>query len=142
MGQRILVPLDSSAQSKQALEYAVENFPDAEFVLFHAVHGRPGHYLQMGKSGFSPTEQYEEEQEEAETFLEEMRTEFVPSDADVSTVIESGEPARAIVAYTEDHDVDLVVLGSHGRSGASRVLLGSVAESVTRRSAVPVLIVR
>ncbi|WP_412781655.1 universal stress protein, partial [Aeromonas diversa] len=60
----------------------------------------------------------------------------------VRTVIEHGDPSRMIISYTETHDVDRIVLGSHGRSGLSRVLLGSVAETVARRSPVPVTIVR
>lgn len=61
---------------------------------------------------------------------------------DLTAVTEFGRPARTIVEYVEDHDVDHVVVGSHGRSGLSRTLLGSVAERVVRRSSVPVTVVR
>jgi nucleotide-binding universal stress UspA family protein len=47
-----------------------------------------------------------------------------------------------IVTYADENDVDHVVLGSHGRKGLTRVLLGSVAEAVVRRSPVPVTVVR
>ncbi|MFP4187941.1 MAG: universal stress protein [Halobacteriales archaeon] len=53
-----------------------------------------------------------------------------------------GDPAREIVAYAEENNVDRVVMGSHGRDGATRVLLGSVAETVVRRSPTPVTVVR
>jgi nucleotide-binding universal stress UspA family protein len=46
------------------------------------------------------------------------------------------------VDYAAEHDIDHIVVGSHGRTGASRILLGSVAETVARRSPVPVTIVR
>ena len=63
-------------------------------------------------------------------------------DCDVSTAVETGSPAREILAFVADHDVDHVVMGSHGRSGVSRLVLGSVAEQVMRQSPVPVTIVR
>jgi nucleotide-binding universal stress UspA family protein len=51
-------------------------------------------------------------------------------------------PARAIVDYAEEHDVAHTVVGSHGRTGVTRVLLGSVAENVMRRAPCPVTVVR
>ena len=60
----------------------------------------------------------------------------------VETVHAVGNPAEEIVAYAEDNGVDHVVLGSHGRQGMSRLLLGSVAETVVRGSPVPVTVVR
>jgi len=60
----------------------------------------------------------------------------------IETAVETGPPARTIVEYADENDADQIVIGSHGRSGVSRVLLGSVAETVARRSPVPVTIVR
>jgi len=53
-----------------------------------------------------------------------------------------GRPAREITDELESGEYDHVVMGSHGRSGVSRILLGSVAETVLRRSPVPVTVVR
>jgi nucleotide-binding universal stress UspA family protein len=61
---------------------------------------------------------------------------------DVDGAVESGAAHEAIVSYVEDHDVDLVMMGTHGRTGLDRVLLGSVTEKVVRLSPVPVLTVR
>jgi nucleotide-binding universal stress UspA family protein len=61
---------------------------------------------------------------------------------DLDTDLVYGSPARAIVRYADDHDVDQIVVGCHGRDGVSRILLGSVAETVVRRSSVPVTVVR
>ena len=67
-------------------------------------------------------------------------------DGNVTTtkVVEWGpnRPADAILDYVEANDVDHVIMGSHGRSGISRILLGSVAEIVARRSPAPVTVVR
>jgi universal stress protein A len=53
-----------------------------------------------------------------------------------------GEPADAICRFAKSQSVDLIVLGTHGRKGISRVLMGSVAEAVVRRAECPVLVVR
>ena len=51
----------------------------------------------------------------------------------------TGEPASAIARLAEDENVDMIVMGTHGRSGLSRLLMGSVAEAVVRRAKCPVL---
>ena len=53
-----------------------------------------------------------------------------------------GSPAREIVDYAEEEGIDVIVMGTHGRSGVDRLLLGSVAERVVRSSTVPVLTIR
>nr|WP_231512990.1 universal stress protein [Haloferax mediterranei] len=63
-------------------------------------------------------------------------------DRTVSTAIRVGDPAREIIRYAEERDVDTIVIGSHGRSFVVRMLLGSVAEAVVRRAPTPVLVVR
>lgn len=63
-------------------------------------------------------------------------------DIDVVTSVVTGHPADTILDYAADNDVDLVVMGTHGRQGLDRFLLGSVTERVVRRSDVPVLAVR
>ncbi|MEF8818476.1 MAG: universal stress protein [Haloferacaceae archaeon] len=60
---------------------------------------------------------------------------------DVEEHVLVGYPVRAIRRFVEDHDVDLIVMGSHGRSGLSRVVLGSVSEKVLRQTHLPVLVV-
>lgn len=60
---------------------------------------------------------------------------------DVVTAVVTGLPAREIVAYAERHGAEMIVMGTHGRTGVSRVLLGSVAEAVVRRARCPVLTV-
>lgn len=55
--------------------------------------------------------------------------------------IQIGYPVRSIRRFVDDHDVDLIVMGSHGRSGLSRVVLGSVSEKILRQTHLPVLIV-
>jgi nucleotide-binding universal stress UspA family protein len=52
-----------------------------------------------------------------------------------------GTPSEEIVNYADEHEIDLIVMGTHGRTGVARVLLGSVAEKVVRKAPCPVLTV-
>lgn len=61
---------------------------------------------------------------------------------DVETATEEGDPSRGILGWIDEHDVDHVVIGCHGRDGVARWLLGSVAETVVRRAPVPVTAVK
>ena len=73
------------------------------------------------------------------TIEDDLATEGVGS---IRTEIVHGVPYQAIQAYVEDNDVDLVVMGTHGRTGLERYLLGSVTEKLVRTAPVPVLTVR
>lgn len=72
--------------------------------------------------------------------LRRLEAELAP-EVRVVTAIESGSPAARIVEYAERHGADLIVLGTHGRTGVTRALLGSVAEHVVRTAPCPVLTV-
>jgi len=143
MGQQVLVPVDDSDRAKAALEFAIENYPDAAITALHVVD--PGSFPAGGfESGVmtDADQLYENKQKHAEKLLESLSEHASDLGVDLETAVESGKPAKTTVAYADDNDVDLVVIGSHGRTGASRVLLGSVAETVVRRSPVPVTVVR
>jgi nucleotide-binding universal stress UspA family protein len=143
MTRRVLVPVDDSDRAKDAIEFAVENYPDASITALHVVN--PSSFPAGGfESGITTDlEQLHELRTERGTeILDDVREAAAELGADVDTVLESGETANTIVEYAAGNDVDLVVIGSHGRTGASRVLLGSVAETVVRRSPVPVTVVR
>lgn len=141
MGKHLLVPLDGSEQSDDALEYVFEEFPDATVTLLHIINPtRAGYGAQAGIPSFSE-EWYKEAEAAAEALFEEAR-QRAPDSLTIETHTEVGQPSRAIVDYVEEHGHDGIVMGSHGREGVSRILLGSVAETVVRRSPVPVTVVR
>jgi nucleotide-binding universal stress UspA family protein len=139
MAKRILVPVDGSEQAAAATAFAVENVPDAAVVLLHVINpAEAGYSAQASVPSFSE-EWYEEKQAQARDRFDELAA--VASDAgaeSVERVVEVGRPTKTIVEYADEHDVDQIVMGSHGRSGMSRILLGSVAEIVVRRATVPV----
>jgi nucleotide-binding universal stress UspA family protein len=78
--------------------------------------------------------------EDAETAVARVReiAERMDAGVPVDTAVVEGKPSREIVRYAEGEGCDLVVMGTHGRGGIDRLLLGSVAESVIRASSIPV----
>ena len=80
-------------------------------------------------------------QEALERYTAELEAEF-PAIGEVGAFVRVGRPASDIVDFAEAHDADLLVLGSHGRSGMERLLMGSVAEQVIRTAPCPVFTVK
>lgn len=138
----VLVPIDGSPLSYRALEYALEHFPDADVTTLYVIDPVEAAY----PAGFDTVpvgeEWYENATERADGIHEEAREIASEFDAELTTVTEVDRPRHAILSYVEDHEVEGIVMGSHGREGIERLLLGSVAESVMRRSDVPVTVVR
>lgn len=79
--------------------------------------------------------------EEADDVVDETVEEARAAGVSVNTAALEGPPHEAIIEYVEDRGVDLIVMGSHGRRGLDRILVGSVTESVLRGTDVPVLVV-
>lgn len=140
MTDHLLVPMDSSPMAKRALEHALSTRPDARVTVLYAIDYIEESYSARALIG---TEKLRERaQQRAEQLFEEATEIADEFDESIETETVVGDPAREIVAYAEDHDIDQIVIGSHGRSPMSRILLGSVAEDVTRRAPVPVTVVR
>lgn len=139
----LLVPVDGSQPAKAALKYALEQFPEAKLTLLYVVDPMVDYSRRQAYPGYTSADEHTTEREKGEAVLADRR-EDVPADRAVETVLEFGSPARTIVGYATDeaNEVDGIVLGSHGREGAARYLLGSVAEQVVRRAPVPVTVVR
>jgi len=141
MAVKILVPIDGSEQSWAALEHACTVFADADVTALHVIDPMETHYGE-GQLIHTP-EEYERMEADARELLDRAERRAEEEGVELSTALgTSRRPAREIVDYVEAHDVDHVVMGSHGRSGISRVLLGSVAEAVVRRSPAPVTVIR
>jgi nucleotide-binding universal stress UspA family protein len=140
MSLHVLVPMDSSPMAVRALEHALAVHPDARVTVLHVVDYIEESYGARALLG--PDVLRERGFERAERLFERAAAVAEEHDAELDTRAVVGDPAREIVAHAADHDVDLIVVGSHGRSPVSRILLGSVAEAVTRRAPVPVTVVR
>lgn len=137
---KVLVPLDDSELARAALEHAVTTFPDAEFVVVHVINPSVSAYSDDPPYNFQRA--VEAEEEAADRLFEMAREVATEHDVPITTETLVGSPARGIVECAEENNVGQIIIGSHGRSGLSRVLLGSVAENVVRRAPVPVTVVR
>jgi nucleotide-binding universal stress UspA family protein len=140
MARRVLVPLDGSPPSQDALQYALETFPAATIVLAHALTPADGTVGPDGLLG-DPAGVVDTHRERAEELFDAAEA-TAAADRTVERELLAGRPATEIVGCVADHDIDQIVMGSHGRDGAARLLLGSVSETVVRRSPVPVTVVR
>lgn len=151
MGRRLLVPIDGSPLSERALETALAEHPDAEITALHVIDPtEPGYSYYPFDSEMDLDEEplhgseewYDRAEEFAEELFDEAERRASEYDADLSTELVVGQPARAIVEYATDHDVDHVLIGSHGRDEGARILLGSVTEAVAFRAPMRVTLVR
>ncbi|MDS0474004.1 universal stress protein [Natrinema sp. 1APR25-10V2] len=144
MASDVLVPVDESEQSDTALEYALSEHPNAQITALHVVDPADFHGAATMEATAPATYDAIRGQQEDTTDQilsdAEDRAERVNGIVDTEQLV--GSPARSIVEFADGHDIDHIVIGTHGRTGTSRVLLGSVAEAVTRRAPVPVTVVR
>ncbi|MFC5972461.1 universal stress protein [Halomarina salina] len=136
----VLVPLDGSEGAEASLAYALDLFPEGRFTLLAVIDPTSG-FSGAGAPGTSEV-WYRNARTEATEHLDAARETVEERGAEVSSVVETGRPARLIVEYADEHDVDHVVMGTHSREGVSRLLTGSVAEGVVRHATVPVTVVR
>jgi nucleotide-binding universal stress UspA family protein len=136
MGRRILVPLTDSTHSWPGLEHALEVFPDADITVINVVDPTGAGYGERSAEGDGDAD--EGAADELFAAAGELAAEH---GTDLATALVEGRPADAIVRYADDNAIDHVVMGSRGRSGVSRVLLGSVAGTVVQDSSVPVTVV-
>ena len=138
MSERVLVPYDGSDHAEAALRFAFETYPDATIVVFHVVEP----FAEHTDAGVENVRRWQDRARGyAEGIFEEAETVAEGYDRSVERDWEYGRPRHVIVRYVNDHDIDQVVMGSRGRDGIDRLLLGSVAETVVRRVPVPVTVV-
>ena len=138
----ILLPIDFSDHCNRATEYACELARQfgAELTLSHAVESP---VVMMPSPGAPIPDSLVEDQEN--TARSNLRS-WLPAEPKhgfrICREIRRGTPFVQIVRFAKENDVDLIVLSTHGRSGLSHLLTGSVAERVVRKAPCPVLTVR
>jgi nucleotide-binding universal stress UspA family protein len=138
----ILVPLDGSSRAERALPVAarIARAEAGGIVLFRAL---PLPLTSASLFGQDDSSEWllEEEVAGATAYLDELKASQVLCDLPVTCVVKDGDPARVILEYAEAHQVDLIVLCSHGRSNLGRWILGSVADHLARYAPMPALVV-
>ena len=137
---KIMIATDGSKQVEKAVKAAVElaRLTGARLYAVHVI----------ASTGYTPRnfgweeslrEILEAEAKRAVTFVEEAGK---ASGIEVESVILDGHPADRIMGFAEQEDMDLIVMGTLGRTGLDRFLLGSVAEKIVRHSKTPVMVVK
>lgn len=141
MSSHVLVGFDGSPLSERALRYAIENRPDAAITTIYVIDPVDS-VFDVEAGGLPVAREWHDAARDRASDVHETAAELADElGVDVDTVTAVGTPAREILEYADEQGVDHVVLGSHGRSGLQRAILGSVAETVTRRARVPVTVV-
>jgi len=132
MIKKILAPTDCSELSARGVGYAMLLAQDlgAELVLMNVVAPDESNYVSTG------------EIQEHKRMLDDFLAEKVGgANTSVRKIVEPGSPASTVIYWAKNESPDLIVMSSHGRSGLSRVLMGSVTEQILRRSPCPVVVV-
>lgn len=137
MYRSILIPLDGSKLAESILaeveELALLINAKLNLICVSKAHVLPG---------LDPTDEQVRVVKEAQEYLENIKKELSAKKIDINLHTPYGNPADKILEVCKRHDIDLIAMSTHGRSGIGRWLLGSVAEKVVRHSEVPVLLLR
>lgn len=141
--RKIMIATDGSESVKRAVETAVE-FAKLSGAKLYAVYviafGRPLRPYPKDVGWERATlEHFRAEGKQATAYVENSGK---AANAEVESIILEGNPANEIVDFADKSDMDLIVMGTFGRTGIQKFLLGSVAENVVRHSRKPVLVVR
>ena len=150
MYSNIMVPLDGSELAECVLphvETIAENVKVKHVVLVRVVNPirLPASVPATGDFGFREKDRLELEshrQLTAESYLKELANRMKIEGVHIGHAVVEGKVADSLADYAVNNDIDLIVIASHGRSGVSRWVMGSVAEKMVRSSCVPVLMVR
>ncbi len=141
MYKKILVPLDGSELSKKALDHAeklAKTF-DAEIILFQVVPFMP---IYGSPELVTPLIVDEKQKEVAERYLTNLAEEMKKRGHKVTSMVRTGQQvAVEIIDFAKERGADLIVMCTHGRSGITRWVLGSVAHKVLTRAETPILLI-
>ena len=134
--KKILCPVDFSSRSDAALDYASSLASESEALLFilHVDEGSVTYVPGYDDVGYFPEAPVNWEQEQRDRL---SRVTPTVEDVEFETRYLSGKPENEVLDFADREDVDLIVMGTHGRTGVARLLMGSVAEAVVRRAKLP-----
>ncbi len=139
--KNMLCPIDHSDCSKEALKYAVSLAmkDDAKLYLLHVIDIRSFNDSLIAMSQQIPDE---ETLEQLRVKLLDCIPEKIREDMNIEAIVVQGIPFAEIISTAREKEIDMIVIGSHGRTGISHMMLGSVSEKVVRKAPCPVLTVR
>ncbi|HMM54277.1 MAG TPA: universal stress protein [Candidatus Desulfobacillus sp.] len=139
---RILVPVDGSANTDRAIDLLLREIKEAGPLDLHLLNVQipvdSGHARMFVSSG--DIDAYH--REEGQLALKSARDKLEAAGVRYSWHIAVGRIAETILRFAEEHAIDRIVMGTHGRSGLTHLLLGSVASEVSRSAPIPVTLVK
>jgi nucleotide-binding universal stress UspA family protein len=142
--KRILVPLDGSEFSFRAAKYAIKiaKMSKADLVCVHSVVNLP--YSDYATAGVVVKQYIDDSKKQAEKWYDEVKTMASKEGikATSETILDVVSVADSIINYAERQNIDMIVIGTKGRTGLKRFILGSVANGVVAHAKCPVLVVR
>ena len=139
--KNVLVATDFSVMADKAFSTAAALSAQLGATL-HIVHIVQIHPTSMPESGNLNIDELEAKEEELAAENMKKYTDSLAADAKVTTSIVHGNPTSTVISQIKEKEADIVVMGTHGRTGLSRLIMGSVAESVMKAAGVPVVCVR
>ncbi|MDP2931977.1 MAG: universal stress protein [Chloroflexota bacterium] len=148
MYKKILAPLDGSPLAECTLAHLKEvvtgcNIP--EVVVLRVVEPLSSQtvaaYAEVGSGRDLLSSAEQQNREEARKYAAEVVEKLKKDGVAAEAVLVNGEPAEQILDYARKNQVDLIVMSTHGRSGISRWVMGSVADRVVRHAAIPVFLI-
>jgi nucleotide-binding universal stress UspA family protein len=149
--KKVLIALDYEPPAQKIAEtgYILAKAMNAEIVLLHVLsdanyYASLNYFPVMGYEGFNnistlPVENIDDLRKTAQEFLDKSKQHL--NDDTITTVIKEGDFAEGIIATAAETNADVIVMGSHGRRGLDKMLMGSVAERVLHKSTVPLFII-
>ncbi|AKB54731.1 MULTISPECIES: universal stress protein [Methanosarcina] len=139
--RNILIATDGSENTQRAISYGIEiaKLSGAAVYALYVVNTSPiiSEYWTIGKKNV-----YEIIRSEGEKAVFEVKKIGEASGVEVKEVVLDGYPSNAIIDFADNNNIDLIVMGTLGKTGLDKLLIGSVAEKVVRGSKVPVMVVR
>ncbi len=139
--RNIVIATDGSENSDRAISYGIEiaKMSGATVHALYVVDTSSFSSIPMDAGWEAMYEILKSEGNKAISYVKETGEN---TGVEVKEIIKEGHPSNEIIDFAENNNVDLIVMGTHGKSGIDRFLLGSVAEKVVRNSKIPVMVVR
>lgn len=143
--KRIIVPLDGSDFSFRAAHYAINlaRLTGGEILCIHAIADLP--YIEyMAPAGLTVPRYIQEAKKQTDEWFSQVKSRAAKEGVKITaeTIFSPPSVAESIINYASEQKADLIVIGTRGRSGLKRLVLGSVASAVVVHASCPVLVVR
>jgi len=140
--RQILIATDGSETANEAADFGIEMLgcSGAKVYALYVIDTTPYRSVPLDKIWSKETlDEFEKAGYEATSYVEKIGK---AAGMEVESRVLRGHPAEKIVTFAEDNNIDMIIVGSLGKGGYERVLLGSVSEKVVRHAKIPVLVVR